>query len=230
MFENLSEMEIIFRIIAALIAGCIIGYERERKGKSAGFVTITLVCIGAASLAGIQSLIVSSVSQGDSLIRVDPTRLIAQIVTGVGFLGAGSIIQQRGHVKGITTAATIWVSSSIGITFGMGFYILGTFMTLLTYFSILFLKKFEEKILLKKVKTSLYIEYFKENYFLDSIESYLDKRYIKILKLYVLDEYNDEGSTIQRVEVKLLIPRSVSKDEFIKHLYSFKEVLKIKVL
>ena len=86
MFNNLSELDLFFRILAALLAGCIIGFERERKGKAAGFVTITLVCIGSANLAVIQSLIVSGIPQGgDSLIRTDPTRLIAQIVSGIGF-------------------------------------------------------------------------------------------------------------------------------------------------
>ena len=120
----IGDLEILLRIIAALIAGGIIGFERERKGKSAGFVTNVLVCVGAASIAVIQCLIIRDILLFDSqsTMRSDPSRLIAQIVSGVGFLGAGAILHEKGSIKGITTAATIWVVAAIGMAFGMGYY------------------------------------------------------------------------------------------------------------
>ncbi len=114
------------RLLAATAAGAIIGLERELADKPAGFRTNIMICLGAALFT-----LVSAEMAGDS-DRVDPTRIAAQIVTGVGFLGAGAIIQHRGNVVGLTTAATIWAVASVGMAFGAGEYELGALGTLLT--------------------------------------------------------------------------------------------------
>jgi putative Mg2+ transporter-C (MgtC) family protein len=107
----------IFSIILAIILGGTIGFEREYSGKSAGLRTNVLICLGAT----VFTIISREMWAGspDSL-----SRIAAQIVTGVGFLGAGAIIQDRGGVHGLTTAATIWLVSSIGMACGARLYIL----------------------------------------------------------------------------------------------------------
>ena len=104
----------------AALCGAIIGLERELKSKPAGFRTNILICLGAAIYMAVGLLIVNAGGTGGS----DPTRIAAQVVTGIGFLGAGCIIQDRGQVRGLTTAATIWVVAAIGIVAGAGFPIL----------------------------------------------------------------------------------------------------------
>lgn len=153
----IDEWEIVLRVCSALLAGGIIGWERERRGKSAGFVTNMLVCVGAATISVIQVLIIRDSLE---LIAADPnnalvfksdlSRMTAQIISGVGFLGAGAIIHEKGSIKGITTAAVIWVVAAIGIAFGMGLYFLGTIVTLIVFFVIFTLKRAELHFLNRK--------------------------------------------------------------------------------
>lgn len=133
---HLSFIEILFRLIISLILGGAIGYNREVRGQSAGFRTHMLVSIGATMIALIQigaiNLVLNIVSEYPEFLTVfsmDYTRLIAQVVSGVGFLGAGAIIVTKSNISGLTTAASIWVTAAIGIAIGMGNYqvgILGT--------------------------------------------------------------------------------------------------------
>ena len=104
------------QIVTALFLGGLVGLDREQKMKAAGLKTNILICIGACLYTTI-SIIISKKSGG----AVDPNRVAAQIVSGIGFLGAGAIIQGRGNVIGLTTAATIWVVAAIGYTIGAGY-------------------------------------------------------------------------------------------------------------
>jgi len=119
------------RLFAAFFLGAIIGLEREVRGKEAGFRTNSLVSLGSA-LFMLISLEVFEVYQG--LTQIDPGRIAAQVVTGIGFLGAGAIIRSTEKIKGLTTAASIWVTAGIGMACGMGMYVpalLTTFFALL---------------------------------------------------------------------------------------------------
>jgi putative Mg2+ transporter-C (MgtC) family protein len=124
----------LLRLSLAAVLGGAIGFERELRDREAGLRTHLLVCLGSAlftivSAYGFREFLVS----GDQVIRADPTRIAAQIVTGIGFLGAGAIIRQGLSVRGLTTAATLWVAAAIGIAAGAGYYsgaVLGTVVTL----------------------------------------------------------------------------------------------------
>ena len=126
--DNLARLS-----LAAALGGAI-GFERELRDREAGLRTHLLVCLGSAlftivSAYGFREFLTS----GDQVIRADPTRIAAQIVTGIGFLGAGAIIRQGLTVRGLTTAATLWVSAAIGIAAGAGYYsgaVLATVVTL----------------------------------------------------------------------------------------------------
>ncbi len=109
------------RIGLAALLGGLIGAERERTGKWAGLRTHMLIAVGSALLTDISVLVGLRYAQGYSNAW-DPGRIAAQIVSGVGFIGAGTIIQSRGAVQGLTTAAGLWVASAIGIAVGAGFY------------------------------------------------------------------------------------------------------------
>jgi putative Mg2+ transporter-C (MgtC) family protein len=103
----------------AVVLGGIIGLEREISGKPAGLRTNILICVGAALLTDVSLVLVRA---PDGTLLADPTRVAAQIITGIGFLGAGTIMQSRGTITGLTSAATIWVVCAIGITIGAGLY------------------------------------------------------------------------------------------------------------
>ena len=117
-----DELEMIFRVVAALILGGIIGYQRERADKPAGVRTLAMIATGAALIT-----VVSVYGFGD-----DQARIAAGIVTGIGFLGAGSIIRRgEGLVEGLTTAATIWAAAGIGLAAGAGLYLIAAVTTVL---------------------------------------------------------------------------------------------------
>ncbi len=113
-------------ILTALFLGFLIGYDREKKMKAAGIKTNMLICIGSTLYTAISILIQAGHTEGFS----DPARIAAQIVSGIGFLGAGAIIQSRGSVKGLTTAASIWVVAAVGVTIGAGYPVIATLFTL----------------------------------------------------------------------------------------------------
>src|SRR3954462_4933936 len=103
----------------AALCGAMIGLERELKQKPAGFRTNILICVGASMYMAVGLILMPAGASG-----IDPTRIAAQVVTGIGFLGAGCIIQQGAHITGLTTAATIWVVAAIGLVAGAGFPLL----------------------------------------------------------------------------------------------------------
>lgn len=124
-------LDITIRLSAAMILGGLVGIEREAQGKEAGFRTYALVSLGSALLM-IVSTEVFEIYKG--VANVDPSRIAAQVVTGVGFLGAGAIIRSPQGVKGITTAAGIWAVAGIGLACGIKQYfpaVLCAFLTLL---------------------------------------------------------------------------------------------------
>jgi putative Mg2+ transporter-C (MgtC) family protein len=114
------ELDMVLRIFMAAFVGSLVGYERERAEKPAGFRTHLLVCVGAA-LFTIVSI--------EGFITGDPSRVAAGIVVGIGFLGAGAIIRGEGWVAGLTTAATIWVVAAIGMALGAGLYLIAAATT-----------------------------------------------------------------------------------------------------
>ncbi len=128
-------MEDILRLLAACAAGGLIGFERELHDKPAGFRTNIMICLGAALFTVLSIRIPEAylAAHNESILQrfADPTRIAAQIVTGVGFLGAGAIMQSRGSVVGLTTAATIWTVASVGMAFGAGAFGIGLAATVM---------------------------------------------------------------------------------------------------
>jgi putative Mg2+ transporter-C (MgtC) family protein len=122
--------DLLLKLSLAVVLGGIIGFEREIAGKPAGLRTNILICIGAALLMDVSTRI----GLVDGHRVGDPGRIAAQIVSGVGFLGAGTIMQSQGMVTGLTSAATIWVVAAIGMTVGAGYYIEGIGAGLLVTF------------------------------------------------------------------------------------------------
>jgi putative Mg2+ transporter-C (MgtC) family protein len=116
--EHLVEslrLQLFLELVLAVVLGGLIGFEREWKDKPAGLRTNILICMAAVLFA--------EISQRAALRGGDPGRIAAQILTGVGFLGAGTILQQRGGITGLTSAATIWMVTAIGVTLGFGAYL-----------------------------------------------------------------------------------------------------------
>lgn len=143
----ISNLELILRILSSAIIGGIIGIEREAHNRPAGFRTHILVTMGAA-------LIMLISTQGfpgmDGLY--DPSRIAAQVVSGVGFLGAGTIIITGHEIKGLTTAASLWVCAGVGLAIGAGFYLGGLVTALIVFISLSVLSTVEKKIISRNFK------------------------------------------------------------------------------
>lgn len=138
----LSVYEIIFKLTLACILGGLIGLERESLSRPAGLRTYTLVCVGSA-LAMIVSL--DMYFKYYQSVNADPGRIAAQVVSGIGFLGAGTIMREGATVRGLTTAAGLWVVACIGLAIGAGLYIPGIVTTALILFVLIYFVKIEQK-------------------------------------------------------------------------------------
>jgi putative Mg2+ transporter-C (MgtC) family protein len=147
------ELEALIRILIALACGGIIGYEREHKNRPAGLRTHMLVCIGAALVMIVSQYLFTKYSPGVT----DPARLGAQVISGIGFLGAGTIIRDRFSVKGLTTAATLWVVACIGLAVGSGYYLMGIIVTGIIFLTLILFRKLERILKVKRSRAKLKI-------------------------------------------------------------------------
>jgi len=136
-------IQVLFRLILSAVLGGAVGFEREIQGRVAGFRTHILVCVGSC-LIMLTSMHMFDVYKGIAVL--DPARMAAQVVTGVGFLGAGTIIRYRASVKGLTTAASLWAIAGIGLAVGSGFYFAAIVTSVVILLSLLLLTKIEAKI------------------------------------------------------------------------------------
>ncbi len=136
----LSDLEIFIRLLSALVLGGLIGLERQIHRRTAGLRTHILVSLGSC-LIMLTSLYVFDIYKSQTLL--DPARIAAGVITGIGFLGAGAIIRDRGGIKGLTTAASLWVVAGIGLAIGCGFYKAALFTTALAVITLFFLRYVE---------------------------------------------------------------------------------------
>ena len=127
--------DFILRLFCAALSGFVIGFERKSRSKEAGVRTHTLVAIGAALMMILSKYAFSDLSDGaifaDGVRGADPARITAQVVSGVGFLGAGIIMYRRDSLRGLTTAAGIWATAGLGMAFGAGMYVIGAVATVI---------------------------------------------------------------------------------------------------
>ena len=143
----MGDRQIIMRLILSIILSGVIGLERQAQRRTAGLRTHVLVCLGSC-LIMLTSLYIFDIFKNE--VPLDPARIAAGVITGIGFLGAGTIIRYGETVKGLTTAASLWVVAGIGLATGCGFYsgaITATFLVLVT---LLFLRYIERAFSMKK--------------------------------------------------------------------------------
>jgi putative Mg2+ transporter-C (MgtC) family protein len=144
----MSELEIGGRLFIAAILGGFIGLERESHGRPAGLRTHVLVSLGSCLI-----MLISLYGFSKSGLRYDPGRMAAQVISGIGFLGAGTILREGISVRGLTTAASLWCVSGIGLAIGCGYYSAASIATILAVITLVLLEFFEKKFLSPKTTT-----------------------------------------------------------------------------
>lgn len=182
----MGEKEILIRLLLATIVGGVTGIERERSNKVAGFRTHILVSLGAC-IASITSL--DLFLQFYTISNLDPARLSAQVLSGIGFLGAGTIMKTSNRVVGLTTAAGIWSTACIGIAIGYGYYFLGL-VSWLILLIVLYILKFIDSSL-KKTKSGKIILKIEDDSTLLLVLGLLDEIDVESYKLNVNKEDNE---------------------------------------
>lgn len=190
--------DFILRIFVAGLMGALIGLEREYRAKEAGYRTHFLVSMGSALLMivsqyGFDTLL------GETGIGLDPSRIAAQVVTGIGFIGAGTIIINKQIVRGLTTAAGVWVTSGIGLAIGAGMYVLGICATFLVLAGLELLRFLFGNVGLHSTYIELIVNSAES---LDKLQrTFLERGFIIVS--YRVDEKNYSGNTVYNVSMVL---------------------------
>lgn len=211
---------VLLRILLAAIMGGLIGWERESHDRPAGFRTHILVCVGSA-LVMIVSVSIFFLLQESA--RVDPGRIAAQVVSGIGFLGAGTIIREGISVKGLTTAASLWAVAGIGLAVGAGLYFSGFITTVIVFISLYFLSQIEFR-KGKKGLRELFIRAKDRPGVLGRIGSFFGDRNINIKKIS-LEESEKKDQVI--IYLQVYIAANFDVDELTGELTLLEEIYEI---
>ncbi|WP_235886327.1 MgtC/SapB family protein [Paenibacillus cymbidii] len=175
------------RLMLALVLGGLIGFERERANHAAGFRTNILVCLGSA-LIMLLSIYGFAAFANSDIARMDPARLAAQVLPGIGFIGAGTIMRDGLTVKGLTTAASLLVVAGIGLAVGAGFYFAAILTTLLVIVSLWFLNTVEKRFFKDKRIYMMRVVMRSREQAVSSLSAIMEKHGVEIRKFSLEEE------------------------------------------
>lgn len=225
--------EISFRLALAIIIGGVIGYEREYTNSPAGFRTHILVALGASIISLIQVEMVNRsvllIAEDPNLanaIKIDMGRLGAQVISGIGFLGAGTILHTKGSIKGLTTAASLWVVACVGLAIGFGYYTISILGGISIVVVLATLKRFEEKFISKTDTKKIYIEYIERDKVMTVFEKHIYGTGVKVKNIEFYMDNQEIGSTNSCL-FTLKVPKSLEINEVILSCATDKNILKI---
>ena len=218
---EVNTLSSVYKLLLSMILGCLVGYQRKKRGQTAGVRTFSLIAMGA-TLAMILSIYVPQEYLG--LKNGDPGRIAAQVVTGIGFLGAGAIIQMKGSVRGLTTAAGIWMVATIGMAVGVGMYWISLIATLMILFVLAQLERFERHI---NMGNEARIIRVRVHGIVDDIEQY--KKALRMHKVVLTNFYVDYDfdDNMTHLNLVVLVPENVNYITLFKTLktvYSTKSI------
>ena len=205
----ISNLEMVIRLALAVALGAAVGLEREKKNQAAGLRTHIVVILGATLV-----MLISKYGFSDIFINTkDPARLAAQVVSGIGFLGAGMIIVNRNKIRGLTTAASLWTTACIGLGVGAGFYIPSIATTVLLVGTLSFVQYLEQHHV-KKDARKIYAEVEQLDLFMQELDEVLTRQAVNLGRVEILEKnFPDELDVgentpgVVRVMVYLQLPR-----------------------
>ena len=229
---QLETETMLMRLLLAALLGGLIGWERERRNKQAGLKTHLLVAVGSTLI-----MLTSIYGFDNSLInhpnaRFDPARLAAQVVSGIGFLGAGAILRRSNHIiSGLTTAATLWVAAAIGLSVGSGFYWPAVITTAIVLSSTLILNRLESKFLFIKKSGSLRItiEAADQPVQVSTITALLQKSNMSVEQMIVNDDGTEEDSSKVTMEFRVFSFNSKGIDTLFERLWQVEGIKQVRM-
>jgi len=229
---SLTVPEIIIRLCLAMLIGGVIGFERQYKNRPAGMRTHILVCMGATIIALIQVEIAATALQDainhpefTGVIRSDQARLIAQVVSGIGFLGAGTIIVTKQSVTGLTTAASLWAVAGLGIAIGMGYYAIAITSFVGVFIALTLVRKVIHVPTTKKLE----IRYIHKQETKEFINQYFEEHKIEIEDVnfnVVLVDDTQIYTNIYTID----LPKGMTYAEVIEDLSIYKNITKLRLV
>ena len=223
--REMSMQAIIIRMSLAVVCGGLIGIERELKRRSAGFRTHTLICLGA-SITVLTNLYMYQV-MGYS---TDIGRLGAQVISGIGFIGAGTIIvTKRQRVKGLTTAAGLWTAAIIGLVCGAGFVECAVFATMLVLFAELLLVKIERRVQSNVRDVNLYVEYI-HSICIQNVIRILKENKLKLHGMEITRITAADGSHYYCAVINLQLIKKLDFDGVIESMKALEDIREIELL
>lgn len=202
-----NDWTIIMRLVLAAILSGAIGFEREFHGRSAGFRTHILLCIGS-TLIMLTSMHMFDLYDGR--VVVDPGRIAAGVITGIGFLGAGTIMHFKSSIRGLTTAASLWVVAGIGLAVGSGLYFGAIVTTILTMVALMIFSRLEHAMIRKDWYKTIIIEAKEGIDQLRSVRGILEEWHAEITD-FEIDHAKDTGNMLLRIGLKLKSPKHADK-------------------
>jgi len=207
--------EVAARLLMAMVLGGVIGFEREIGNRPAGFRTHTLVCVGSTLVMLTSQYLFEAYS---GIVNLDPARLGAQVISGIGFLGAGTIIKYGPHVRGLTTAASLWVVACVGLAIGAGFYWGAITATVLVYITLILLKKVE-KIFVRDVGT-IEINLGLENKpgQIAKVTDVMGRLSVQIKDIRMIHNEDEDEDTWTKVKFYVRLPAGMHKDTLMAEL------------
>ena len=218
--RDVTTVSVLFRLFLAVVCGGIIGIEREHKRRPAGFRTHVLICLGASMTTLTSQYLFYNLN-----LYTDIGRLGAQVVAGIGFIGAGAIIvTKRRQVKGLTTAAGLWTCAIIGLAIGAGYYEAALISTLVILVAEVLFVKFEYWVLVNSRNLNIYVEY-EDNENLDNIIRLIKGYRIVIIDLEITKSGNNSCAIFQ-----LQLPKKVSHDKIMTAISSAEGIVSVEEL
>lgn len=230
---TMDYIEIFIRIFLATIMAGVIGYEREQKNRPAGIKTHILVCIGGATFAILERLLIQ---EGIAILKSNPAlvdnysvvntgRLVAQVISGIGFLGAGTIIVTRRNVTGLTTAASIWIVACLGIVVGYGMYPLAIITFLTIMITLVVLKKVIRVSAIKRLE----IKYHRRVETKEFIQQYFNDKGIVVKDVDFNVESTEAGNIYTNIYTLDLIS-STAYNDVVEDLSIYKNIIRIRTI
>ena len=224
--------EILIRLLATVLIAGLIGYDREHKNRPAGIRTHILVCVGACVIAMIQQeigfqaiLFAKEYPQFSGVVRSDEARLIAQVVSGIGFLGAGTIVITRHAVTGLTTAASLWATAGLGLAIGMGYYRIAFLSAVVVLLVLTLLQKVIKVHTYKRIE----IKYSHKKDSKDIIDAYFKAKHIHVAGVSFKAETVEDQKIYTNIYA-IEIPKNLEYTEIVEELSQYDHMHQVRLI